>query len=75
LKLIEEWIKKPIGQIEARLTHEYKAQEEKKRRFEDAMFWWQFMVEQIFEEEGIVEKIRLCFSTNSRKVKEKLQQE
>jgi len=29
LKLIQEWIQKPIGQIETSQTHEYKAQKAK----------------------------------------------
>ena len=40
LKFIEKWIQKLIGQIEVSQTHEYKAQEAKKRRqFEGAMSW------------------------------------
>lgn len=38
------------------------------------MLWQQSMVERIFEEEDVVEKIKLCFSANSRNFKEKLQQ-
>lgn len=43
--------------------------------FEDAMLWQQSMVERMFEEEDVVGKIKLCFNTNSRKFKEKLQQQ
>ena len=57
-------------------SQEYEVQEAKKRRqFQDVMLWQQSMFEQIFEQEGVEEKIRLFFSTNSRQVKEKLQQQ
>lgn len=55
---------------------EYEAEEVNKRRhFEDEMLWQQSMFEWIFEEECVEDKIRMCFSTNSIKVKEKLQQQ
>ena len=47
---------------------EYEAKEAK-QQFEDVMFWQKFMVEKIFEEEDVVDMIKLCFSTNSRKIK------
>lgn len=48
---------------------------EQRRQFEDVMLWQQSMFEQIFEEEGVEDKIILVFNTNSRQVKEKLQQQ
>lgn len=53
----------------------YEVQEvEQIRQFEDEMLWEHSTVEQMFEEEGLVSKMSFCFNTNSRKVKEKLQQ-
>jgi len=45
---------------------------EKRRQLEGALLWQRSMVERIFEEEGVEAKIKLCFYSNSRTIKEKL---